>query len=188
MQLRQWLDPCRMHNVRIPWNVIYILKHIMTVIQNSKWDNTIFHLIVVSLLMFSKIQYRCDMLVGTDWIVHLLQKNTYTQNNAPWASCQKRKLAGCACSGNAGNVCPATDSKGNRKLSILACITARAWRTCRNPCREPKPRWRGKRSRPSWRMRNPKFYVSGKRPMGDLTLYILIILGHTRAKLSFDTN
>ena len=27
------------------------------------------------------------------------------------------------------------------------------------------PSWRGKRSRHSWRMRNPQFYVSGKRPM-----------------------
>ena len=26
-------------------------------------------------------------------------------------------------------------------------------------------RWRGKRSRHSWRMRNPQFYVSGKKPM-----------------------
>ena len=26
--------------------------------------------------------------------------------------------------------------------------------------------WRGKRSRHSWRMRNPQFYVSGKRPIG----------------------
>ena len=26
-------------------------------------------------------------------------------------------------------------------------------------------RWRGKRSRHSWRMRNPQFYVSGERPM-----------------------
>ena len=28
-------------------------------------------------------------------------------------------------------------------------------------------RWRGKRSRHSWRMRNPHFYVSGKRPIGQ---------------------
>ena len=27
--------------------------------------------------------------------------------------------------------------------------------------------WRGKRSRHSWRMRNPQFYVSGKRPMAS---------------------
>ena len=34
---------------------------------------------------------------------------------------------GCACAGNAGNVFPAT--------AIPTCITARAWRTCRNACR-----------------------------------------------------
>ena len=32
----------------------------------------------------------------------------------PWASYQIRKIAGCACAGNAGNVFPATDFKGNR--------------------------------------------------------------------------
>ena len=30
-------------------------------------------------------------------------------------------------------------------------------------------RWRGKRSRHSWRMRNPKFYVSGNRPINKRT-------------------
>ena len=30
-----------------------------------------------------------------------------------WASYQIRKIAGCACAGNAGNVFPATDFKGN---------------------------------------------------------------------------
>ena len=29
-------------------------------------------------------------------------------SNAEWASCQIRKIAGCACTGNAGNVFPAT--------------------------------------------------------------------------------
>ena len=42
-----------------------------------------------------------------------------------WASCQMRKIAGCACAGNAGNVFPATDFKGDRQLTILACITVR---------------------------------------------------------------
>ena len=37
------------------------------------------------------------------------------------------------------------------------------------------PRWRGKRSRNSRRMRNPQFYVSGKRPMGSYTLLSLLI-------------
>ena len=46
----------------------------------------------------------------------------------PRASCHIRKIAGCACAGNAGNVFPATDFKGNRELAIPACITARALR------------------------------------------------------------
>ena len=52
-----------------------------------------------------------------------------------WASYQIRKIAGCACAGNAGNVFPATDFKGNRLLAIPACITARASRTCCDGCR-----------------------------------------------------
>ena len=44
-----------------------------------------------------------------------------------WVSYQIRKIAGCACAGNAGNVFSATDFKGNRELAIPACITARAW-------------------------------------------------------------
>ena len=42
-----------------------------------------------------------------------------------WASYQIRKMAGCACAGNAWNVFPATNFKGKRKLAIPACITAR---------------------------------------------------------------
>ena len=53
-----------------------------------------------------------------------------------WASYQIRKIAGCACAGNAGNVFPATDFKGNRKLAISACITARASRTSPDACRD----------------------------------------------------
>ena len=49
-----------------------------------------------------------------------------------WTSYQIRKTAGCACAGNAGNVFPATDFKGNHQLVIPACITTRASRTCRD--------------------------------------------------------
>ena len=51
--------------------------------------------------------------------------------NSPWASFQIRKIAGCACAGNAGNVSP-----GHRRLAIPTCITARASRTCRDACRD----------------------------------------------------
>ena len=38
---------------------------------------------------------------------------------------------GCACAGNAGNVFPR-----HRRQAIPTCITARAWRTCRDACRD----------------------------------------------------
>ena len=44
----------------------------------------------------------------------------------PWAPYQIHKIAGCGCARNAGNVLPATDSKGNRLLAIPVCIAARA--------------------------------------------------------------
>ena len=63
----------------------------------------------------------------------------------------------------------------HRGLAIPTCITAREWRTCRDACRDRLlisgflwSRWRGKCSRHPRRMRNPQFYVSGKRPMAYL--------------------
>ena len=60
---------------------------------------------------------------------------------------------------------------GYRGLAMPTCTTTHAWRTC--PWSMPGSltsdfpwrQWRGKRSRHSRRMRNPEFYVSGKRPM-----------------------
>ena len=78
------------------------------------------------------------------------------------------------------SVFPAIDLKGNRYLSITACITARTWPLSKKPmgflsdsgharalmhAGITNPRWRVKRSRHSRRMRNPQFYGSGKRPM-----------------------
>ena len=83
------------------------------------------------------------------------------QTTATWASYQIRKIVGCACTGNAGNVFPATDFKGNHQLAIPACITARAWR--------------GKHSRHSRRMRNPQFYISGKSPMEIFSCHDVVI-------------
>ena len=62
---------------------------------------------------------------------------------ALWASCQIRKSVGCACAGNVENVFPATDFKGNHKLAIPACITARASHTCRDACRDRQPAMAG---------------------------------------------
>ena len=38
---------------------------------------------------------------------------------------------------------PATDFKGNHKLAIPTCITARASRTCRDACRDRQPAMAG---------------------------------------------
>ena len=48
-----------------------------------------------------------------------------------WAYYQIRKIASCAYAGNAGNVFPATNFKGNRQLAIPTSITARASHTYR---------------------------------------------------------
>ena len=62
------------------------------------------------------------------WIACCLRwRWQYPYLRKQWASCQIRKIAGCACAGNAGSVFHTTAFKGNRGLAILACITARAW-------------------------------------------------------------
>ena len=52
--------------------------------------------------------------------------------------------SGCACAGNAGNVFPATDFKGNRRIAIPSCITARRSRTCRDAYRDRQTAVAGK--------------------------------------------
>ena len=43
--------------------------------------------------------------------------STKTLTRNPWASCQIRKIAGCACAGNAGNVFPGTVGLRSRHAS-----------------------------------------------------------------------
>ena len=85
-----------------------------------------------------------------------------------WASYQIRKLAGCACAENAGNVFPGHRLQRKPLVSDPdmhhgTCVTHVPW--CMSVSLN---RGRGeKRSRHSRRMRNPQFYVSGKRPMDN---------------------
>ena len=50
-----------------------------------------------------------------------------TLSDELWASWQIRKIAGCACTGRFTR---------HRGLTIPTCITARAWRTCPDACRD----------------------------------------------------
>ena len=78
--------------------------------------------------------------------------------NTLGASCQIRKIACCACTGNAGNVSPAMHH-GTCVTHVPWCISGSLisgflW-----------SRWWGKRSWHSRRMRNTQCCVYGKRPM-----------------------
>ena len=50
-----------------------------------------------------------------------------------WVSYQIRKIGVCACAGNAGNIFPSHRGSANP-----TCITARAWCTCHDACRNRK--------------------------------------------------
>ena len=92
------------------------------------------HLVIIgvrnyqSYSLVSKINHRCVPMV---------------YSLTTWASYQMRKIAGCACAGNASNVFPATDFKGNRKLAIVAL--SRHVRDARAVMHGgiAKPGWRG---------------------------------------------
>ena len=105
--------------------------------------------------------------ISPSWLMRWKWRYAITVNflAAPLASYQIRKVAGCACAGKAGNVFPATDFKGNRWLTIPPFITARVSRTCREACRDRSSAVAGNRSWHSRCMRNPQFFVSGKRPI-----------------------
>ena len=60
---------------------------------------------------------------------------------------------------------PAADFKVNCWLAFPACITVRAWRTCRNACRDCLPAVAGKTIPAFPAHAYPQFYVSGTGPM-----------------------
>ena len=83
-----------------------------------------------------------------------------------WASYQILKFADCACAGNAGNVFFPPPRVINPDMYHGTYVTQESW------CMPGSltsgflwSRWWGERSRHSRRMRNPQFYVSGKRTM-----------------------
>ena len=79
-----------------------------------------------------------------------------------WTSWQIRKIAGCACAGNAGNVFPASAGKRS-DMHHGTCVMHVPWYMPGSLTRGLLwSRWRRKRSRC---MRNLQFYVSDKRPV-----------------------
>ena len=87
------------------------------------------------------------------------------QNHWAWASCQIRKIAGCACAGNDGNVFP-PPRVSDPDMHYGTCVTHVPW------CMPGSltsgfigSRRRGKRSRHSRRMRNHNFTYLTRGPL-----------------------
>ena len=89
------------------------------------------------------------------------------------ASYQISNIAGCACAGNAWSVFPATVSDPD--MHHGTCVTHAPW-FMPGPLTGGFLRSRGqwKRSWHSQRMRNPQFYVSGKRPMASKSIWSVL--------------
>ena len=83
--------------------------------------------------------------------------------NGPLARYVKIRVAHAP--GMPGTFSPAANFRGNYYIAIPACITARAWRTCRDACRDPLPAVTGKTFPAFPAHAQPQFCVSGKRPM-----------------------
>ena len=75
--------------------------------------------------------------------------------------------------GMPGTFSYAADFNGNRYLATPACITARAWRTCRDACRDRLHAVTGKRkTSPAFPAHaHPQICVSGKRPMAQCSFW-----------------
>ena len=73
--------------------------------------------------------------------------------------------------GMLGTFSPDADFKWNRLLAIPACITARAWRTCRDACRDRLLAVTRKTFPAFPAHAHPQFSVSGKRPMAVHVLW-----------------
>ena len=88
-------------------------------------------------------------------------------NGSPrhWPLTRYVKLQVAHAPGMPGKFFPAAVFKGNRKSAIRACITARAWRTCRDACRDRLPSVTGKTFPAFPAHAHLQFCVSGKRLM-----------------------
>ena len=109
-----------------------ILDQVLVIIS---WGNGLFYENTIRLnqgRLSSRLLNFITTLIHSDRVTHIRVDGLVHQ----WSSYQIRKIAGCACAGNVGNVFPATAGWRSRHAP---CITARASRTCRDACRDRWP-------------------------------------------------
>ena len=120
-------------------------------------------------------QTLCGTLLGQDILT--LDKSDVTHGlwgewPFQWASYQIRKIAGCACAGNAGNVFPRRRFQRKQLVSDPGmhhgtCVT------CRDACRDRLPAVTGKTFPAFPAHAHPQFCVSGKRPIVSVGSWIM---------------
>ena len=156
-----WWPPAESHYNIYDHSVVGYVSHAHSIVLLYSVGNKITTITTTSpnLINIWKSALSANSLLPLTWCVALLKRSNDNVKILPWASCQIRKIAGCACAGNAGNVFPAT-VPWCRPGSLTSGFL---W-----------SRWRGKRSRHSRRMRKPQFYVSGKRPTGIILWFTLL--------------
>ena len=97
----------------------------------------------------------------------------------PWASCQIRKIAGAHAPGMPGTFSPSSQVS-DPDMHHGTCVTHVPWCKPGSLTSGFLWNWRGGggggRSRHSRRMRNLQFSVSGKRPMGQHTIFSIHVL------------
>ena len=69
-------------------------------------------------------------ILSVNWSLNVL--TSYHKDWRPWASCHIRKIAGCACVGNAGNVSPSS-RVSDPDLHHDRCVTHVSWCTPGSP-------------------------------------------------------
>ena len=90
-----------------------------------------------------------------------INNNKEARYIAIWASYQIRKIAGCACAGNAGNVFP----RRRFQRKPLVGDPGMHHGTCRDACRDRSSAVTGKTFPAFPAHAHPQLYVSGKRPI-----------------------
>ena len=95
------------------------------------------------------------------------RKTDWTNYHGPLTRYVKLQVAHAP--GMPGTFSYAADFNGNRYLATPACITARAWRTCRDACRDRLHAVTGKTFPAFPAHAHPQFCVSGKRPMDPMS-------------------
>ena len=100
----------QIHNLNIPCPAGEIYG---SSVKNKQNHFRLTRYYLVSSLFKKRNRHSYVTKLNTQWRVSPLSKGF---GLVQWASYQIRKNAGCACAGSAGNVFPATDFKGNRKI------------------------------------------------------------------------